>query len=112
MITICEFNVDEWEDGHPCVMLSPILRYSEFNTAEEMLVDFIEELSLGMDHKCDTSDYINDSLIAAGKSLKNVKMKVNKSLKSGEAPYKDVYSRIIQCKVDNEGNIINKVIYE
>lgn len=112
-VTACYFQVPDWMDDQPCVLLSPVLKYSESNGADSIIEDFL----LDVITKCvdsDEKEYVNEQLEWAGKSLKSVKRAVNKSLKTGEKPYKSVYSEVVKMDVeiitDEEGELSWRVI--
>lgn len=112
-VTACYFQVPGWMDDQPCVLLSPVLKYSESNGADSMIEDFL----LDVVTKCIDSHekvYVNEQLKWVGKSLASLKRAVNKSLKTGEKPYKSTFSEVIKMDVeiitDEEGELSWKVI--
>lgn len=112
-VTACYFQVLGWMDDQPCVLLSPVLKYSESNRADSMIEDFL----LDVVTKCVDSHekvYVNEQLKWVGKSLASLKRAVNKSLKTGEKPYKSTFSEVIKMDVeiitDEEGELSWKVI--
>lgn len=98
-VTAFYFQVPDWTDDQPCVILSPIVKYVETNSAESAVEDFLIDLCLDGYAESDDLDEVEQALRRVGKSLFSLRMKVNFSIKTGEAPYKNSYGEIISLQV-------------
>ena len=98
-VTACYFHVPDWMDDQPCVLLSPVVQYTETGSASFAIEEFLIDLCC---RECADSDELEDIeqyLNWVGRSLASVRRKANNSLKTGEAPYKSVYSEVVSVEV-------------
>nr|DAT90469.1 MAG TPA: hypothetical protein [Caudoviricetes sp.] len=98
-ILACYFQVPDWRDDQPCIILSPVLKYDESNGADSTIEDFLINV-VTQSANSDSEEYVDEQLKWVGKSLKSLKRAVEKSLKTGDKPYKSVYSEVIEMVVD------------
>lgn len=112
-VIACYFEVPDWMDDQPCVLLSPVLKYNQGSSADSVIEDFLIDVVT----KCvdsDTKESVDQQLGWVGKSLTSLKRVVNKSLKTGEKLYKSVDSEVVKMDVeiitDEEGELSWKVI--
>lgn len=103
-VTAFYFQVPDWTDDQPCVILSPIVKYVETNSAESAVEDFLIDLCSDEYAESDDLDEVEQALRWVGKSLSSLRKKANLSIKTGEAPYKSSYGEIIslQVKITND----------
>ena len=99
VITSCYFQIEDWSEGSPVVILEPCLVYREDVSCESLIEDFLEDLVCCNGVDVGDEEIVDEDLRWAGKSLKSVKDKVKKGLKEGKKPYKGTYSEIVQKKV-------------
>lgn len=97
-VTACCFHVPDWMDDQPCVLLSPVVQYTETSAASFAIEDFLIDLCCDECAESDDLDGVEQALNWVGRSLASVRRKVNTSLKTGEAPYKSVYSEVISVE--------------
>jgi hypothetical protein len=99
-VTACYFQVPDWMDNQPCVLLSPVLQYTETNSADSAIEDFL--ISLCVDEECESDNIadVDNALQWVGKSIKSLKRSVNRSIKTGKSPYKSRYSEVVIVDVE------------
>ncbi|MEG2276656.1 MAG: hypothetical protein RSA53_05405 [Odoribacter sp.] len=112
-VVACYFQVPDWMDDQPCIILSPVLKYDESNGAYSTIEDFlIDVVTQSVDS--DEKEFVDEQLKWVGKSLKSLKRVVSKSLKTGEKPFKSVYSEVVKMVVDiikdEEGELTWRVL--
>lgn len=98
-VTAFYFQVPNWTDDQPCVILSPVVQYLETNSAESAVEDFLIDLCSDECAKSDDLEDVEEALQWVGKSLYCLRKKANLSIKTGKSPYKNSYSEIISLQV-------------
>jgi hypothetical protein len=99
-VTGLYFQVPDWRDDQPCVLLSPVIEYRESSSADRYIEDFLIDVVCNGYYENDDLASVDESLKWAGKSLQSVKKAVRKSLKTRQKPYKGMYSEIISVDVE------------
>lgn len=99
-VTACYFQVPDWMDDQPCVLLSPILMYSESNGAYSVIEEFLIDLTVEGECESEDEESVNESLQWVGKSLSSLRRNVAKSLKTGESLYKSVCSEVVTMEIE------------
>ena len=99
-VTACYFQVPDWMDDQPCVLISPVLQYRETNSADSAVEDFL--INLCVDEVCENDDTesVEKALQWVGRSIKSVRRNVHNALKTGEPPYKSMYSEVVTVEVE------------
>lgn len=98
-VTAFYFQVPNWTDDQPCVILSPVVQYLETNSAESAVEDFLIDLCSDECAESDDLEDVEEALQWVGKSLSCLRKKANLSIKTGKSPYKNSYSEIISLQV-------------
>lgn len=99
-IIACRYNVPEWSEGSPCVILKPCLQYCDSDSAERVAEDFCIDVSVDGQYESHDEDEVKDSLEWAGTSLAAIKRTVNKALKTGKNPYKSRFFEVIVQEIE------------
>jgi hypothetical protein len=99
-VTGIYFQVPDWRDYQPCVLLSPVIQYREDRSLEGLIEDFLINTTINGFCEDDDLESVDEHLKWAGKSLKSVKRALSASLKTGKKPYKGMYSEIVSADVE------------
>lgn len=99
-IIACRYNVPEWSEGSPCVILKPCLQYCENSSVESVTEDFCIDVSVDEQYESHDEEDVKDSLEWAGTSLAAIKRAVNKALKTGKNPYKNRFFEVVEEEIE------------
>jgi hypothetical protein len=92
-VTALYFQNPEWTEGSPCVLLSPVLMYSEGASADGFIEDILIGASCRGEFPLEDSLFVDESLQWAGKSLNAVKRAVSKSFELIEQSIVNLYGK-------------------
>lgn len=109
-VTACLFQSPDLADESICVIVSPMLFYSEcFDDAETAVKEYLNLSVCERAFPSDSEEEISESLAWANRTLNGVRTAVNKALRTGEPPYASVYSEAISVDVkivaDEDGEL-------
>lgn len=99
-IIACRYNVPEWSEGSPCVILKPCLQYCDSDSIERVVEDFCIDVSVDEQYESHDRDEVIDSLEYAGTSLSAIRRAVNKALQTGKNPYKNRFFEVVEQEIE------------
>lgn len=95
------FQLSDWRDSQPVLIISPMLKYTEASCIEDVIEDLCIDISC--DEMIPISDEIksiNDNLKCVGTSYKQVRKRINNALKNDIKAYKNKFSETIECNIE------------
>jgi hypothetical protein len=99
-ITACYFQVPDYRDNQPCVIIYPILRYVESSCANYAVEDLLEDIIVYENIKSNMYEEVDKHLKWVGKSAKSTIAKIRQSLKTKQKPFRKMFNEVVSVEVE------------
>jgi hypothetical protein len=99
-VVACYYNVPDWTEGSPCVILEPCLRYDEGSSIESVVEDFLIDTAINKGFESENEEIVDSQLKWAGTSLRAIRRNAYKTLKTCKSTYKSIYFEVVSLEVE------------